>query len=107
LSRTARNHGNPSTPGSRLSRPVGTDGEGFPPTFLLRAVPSPSAPGDAGTPLEQLLTVRQVATALQMSTSTVYRLAERGQLAHHVLNGSIRVARADMQAFLDRAHTRG
>jgi len=52
---------------------------------------------------DRLLTVKQVAAALQVCTATVYALCKRGELAHSRVLDSIRVERADLEAFLDRA----
>jgi excisionase family DNA binding protein len=38
-----------------------------------------------------LLTVRQAAATLQVSTATIYRLVERGELAHIRVANSIRI----------------
>jgi len=53
------------------------------------------APGDG-----RLLTVREVAERLAVSTFTVYGLCERGELPHIRLSNAIRIARADLAAFL-------
>jgi excisionase family DNA binding protein len=49
-----------------------------------------------------LLTVRDVARLLKVSTATVYRLASRGELPHVRVSNAIRVARKDLGAFLSR-----
>ena len=41
---------------------------------------------------DNLLTVRQVAERLSVSTATVYKLCERGELPHCRVGNSIRVA---------------
>jgi excisionase family DNA binding protein len=51
---------------------------------------------------EDLLTVRQVATGLSISTATVYKLVERGELPHVRISNAVRVAPEDLAAFLRR-----
>jgi len=50
---------------------------------------------------DHLLTVRQVAARLGVSTATVYRLVDRGELAHARVSNAIRFAPADVAAFLE------
>jgi len=59
-------------------------------------VPSLS-PGIVG---EQLLTVREVAARLAVSTATVYALCERGQLRHVRVSNAIRIKPAEVEAFI-------
>jgi len=49
-----------------------------------------------------LLTVKQVAKRLQVSTATVYKLCEKGELAHVRILNSLRVAPADLSDFIGR-----
>ena len=49
-----------------------------------------------------LLTVREVAAALKVSTATVYRLVERGELAHLRVSNAIRIRVVDMESFVRR-----
>src|SRR5712692_3760290 len=51
-----------------------------------------------------LLTVRQVAERLGVCTATVYRLCDRGQLTHVRVLHAIRIAPADLTAFIQRRH---
>ena len=51
---------------------------------------------------DHLLTVRQVAERLGVSTFTVYGLCERGELAHVRISNSIRIAPADLAAYVAR-----
>ncbi|MDP1916256.1 MAG: helix-turn-helix domain-containing protein [Myxococcales bacterium] len=44
--------------------------------------------------LEELLTVREVAELLKVSTATVYAMVERGELEHARVANAIRVRRA-------------
>ncbi|WP_240357933.1 helix-turn-helix domain-containing protein [Myxococcus vastator] len=55
-------------------------------------------PGGAERPL----TVREVAERLAICTATVYRLCERGELAHVRVSNAIRVRPADVDAFIAR-----
>jgi len=50
--------------------------------------------------LRTLLTVGDVAAFLHVSTKTVYRLCERGELRHARVLNAIRVARSDVEAFV-------
>jgi excisionase family DNA binding protein len=43
-----------------------------------------------------------VARRLSVSTATVYRLCERGELRHIRVSNAIRIAHADLAAFLSR-----
>jgi excisionase family DNA binding protein len=65
------------------------------------------APIDNGAVLAPapVLTVKQVAARLQLSTAVVYRLAETGALGHVRIGNVIRVTEADLAAFLARAAT--
>jgi len=51
----------------------------------------------------RLLSVRQVADQLSVSTATVYRICEAGELSHVRVSNSIRVAPAALAAYLERA----
>jgi excisionase family DNA binding protein len=48
----------------------------------------------------KLLTVREVAEALSVSTATVYSLCDRDELAHVRILNAIRVRREDLEAFI-------
>jgi excisionase family DNA binding protein len=50
--------------------------------------------------LDRLLTVRQVAEQLGVSTATVYALVDRGELVHVRVSNAIRIAAADVSAFV-------
>jgi excisionase family DNA binding protein len=52
---------------------------------------------------DRLLTVRQVAARLEVSTATVYALIARGELAHLRVSNAIRVARLDLAAYVTAA----
>jgi len=47
-----------------------------------------------------LLTARQVADRLGVCTATVYKLAARRELAFVRISGAVRIAPADLDAFL-------
>jgi len=53
-------------------------------------------------PVEPLLSVREVASRLRVSTATVYRLCDRGELIHIRVSNAIRVPPADLEAYLAR-----
>src|SRR5437660_249854 len=48
----------------------------------------------------RLLTAREVAERLGVSTATVYALCEHGELVHVRISNAIRVAPADLEAFI-------
>jgi excisionase family DNA binding protein len=58
-------------------------------------------------PAGKLLTVRDVALKLRLSTATVYGLCASGQLPHVRVINSIRVTPADLDAFLVRRRSAG
>jgi excisionase family DNA binding protein len=43
-----------------------------------------------------------VARRIKVSSAIVYRLCERGELPHHRVSNAIRIAPADLEAFLNR-----
>jgi excisionase family DNA binding protein len=49
-----------------------------------------------------LLTVRDVAERLRLCTATVYRMCERGELAHVRVSNAIRVPEAALGILLGR-----
>lgn len=49
----------------------------------------------------RLLTVKDAAAFLSISTSKTYELVETGMLAHHRIGGSIRVSEQQLSAFLE------
>ncbi len=52
---------------------------------------------------DHLLTVRQVAERLGVSTATVYKLCDRGELPHVRISNAIRMVPADLAAFVARS----
>ena len=63
---------------------------------LSKSFAAPVLPGADG---ERLLSVREVATRLGVSTATIYKLCERGELVHVRVLNAIRVRPADLSAF--------
>ena len=57
---------------------------------------------DSADRLRTLLTVREVAGYLRVSTATVYELCARGKLRHVRVLNAIRVASADLRDLLLR-----
>ena len=53
------------------------------------------------------LTVRNVAEALQLSTKSVYGIVSRGELPAYRVGGSVRIAQADLDAYLDARRSTG
>ena len=51
---------------------------------------------------EWLLTVEQVAKLLQVCHATVYKLCEKGELAHVRILNSIRIASSDLSDLIGR-----
>jgi excisionase family DNA binding protein len=64
-------------------------------------------PGFGAATIGPFLTVREVAARLRLSTATVYDLCESGGLAHVRVSNAIRVAEADLTAFLLRQRKKG
>jgi excisionase family DNA binding protein len=63
-----------------------------------------SAPGSEVRPrLQALLSVRKVAALLGVCSATVYRMCEKGELAHFRIRNAIRVPVATLKAYLARA----
>jgi excisionase family DNA binding protein len=58
------------------------------------------AEGRGSTTIGPFLTIREVAARLRVCTATVYSLCESGGLAHLRVNNAIRVAEADLGAFI-------
>ena len=48
----------------------------------------------------RLLSVREVAERLAVSTATVYALCKRGQLRHIRVSGTLRIEPASVEAFI-------
>jgi len=55
----------------------------------------------------RLLTVREVADAIRVSTMTVYRLIKAGDLAAIRVGKHFRIREADLAAYLDACTVRG
>jgi excisionase family DNA binding protein len=56
-----------------------------------------------GTALEALLTVREVASLLRVSTWTIYALATRQELPHVRVSNALRFRREDVERYLRRS----
>ena len=56
---------------------------------------------------QDLLTVAEVATALRVTTKTVYALLHRGELRGFRIGRSIRVRRDDVAGFVERSREAG
>ncbi len=54
-----------------------------------------------------LLSAHEAAQALNVSTATVYRLCTQGELPHVRVSNAIRVAPADLEAFIAHGRSRG
>ncbi len=74
---------------------------GFPRNFVPLLSPNLSAIQGRAT---DLLTVRDVAARLNVSTAMVYKLCDRGELPHVRISNPIRIAPADLADFI--AHSR-
>lgn len=59
----------------------------------------------AGSTAPKFLTVRYVAEFLELSIPTVYRLVDNGSLKACRLGTNVRVAPADLQAFVTAGYT--
>lgn len=103
------NDGNPITAVNSHSQPsenkrIASE-VGFQPTQALAANRKNFAAGlllekSGSETAEWLLSVRDVATALAVSTATVYGLCESGKLPHVRVLNVIRVRREDLQGFI-------
>jgi excisionase family DNA binding protein len=56
--------------------------------------------------VNDLLSVREIAARLGVSTATVYKLCDRGELPHVRVSNSIRIAPADLAEFIARMRRR-
>ena len=88
--------------GRTASEAVGRGG-----LLWMRGSGTPAGPGEGelslvARPVEPLLSVREVASRLRVSTATVYRLCDRGELIHIRVSNAIRVPPADLEAYLAR-----
>lgn len=57
--------------------------------------------------MSALLTVKQVAKMLQLSAKSIYALVSRGDLPAYRIGGAVRVAQADMDAYLATCRSEG
>jgi excisionase family DNA binding protein len=58
------------------------------------------APGKVATGTLKFFTVPQVAELLSLSTRSVRRLIDHGQLSVHRFGGAVRIAEADLRAYV-------
>jgi excisionase family DNA binding protein len=54
----------------------------------------------AAEPVAEFYTVKQLASALQITEMTVYRLVRRGELPCHSIGRAMRFRRSDVEGFL-------
>lgn len=50
----------------------------------------------------QMMTVKQAASLLNLSSKTIYRAIESGDLSHHTFGRAIRISRDDLQTFANK-----
>ena len=74
-----------------------------PPTPAGSLLDSPATDDEVAQSVGKLLTVRQVAKVLGVCPATVYRLCERGELAHYRIRHAIRVDIIEVKAMLQRS----
>jgi excisionase family DNA binding protein len=74
-----------------------------PPTPAGSLLDSPATEDEALRSVGKLLTVRQVAKVLGVCPATVYRLCDRGELAHYRVSNAIRVNLAEVEVMLQRS----
>jgi excisionase family DNA binding protein len=74
-----------------------------PPTPAGSLLDSPTKDDEAIRSVGKLLTVRQVAKVLGMCPATIYRLCERGELAHYRIHHAIRVDPMEVKSMLQRS----
>lgn len=83
--------------GVQPSQAVGAFSKSFVASLVTDSAVAPVPAGYA----EDLLSVAQVAARLRVSNATVYGLVERGALAHVRVSNAIRIAPADLAAFVE------
>jgi excisionase family DNA binding protein len=87
-------------PGVRIAQPVAGNTRSLVPP-LSQAKGRKGRPKASGLmPPAELLTVRQVADLLRVSTAHVYRLAERGELPHVRVGNAMRFVASDLPSFM-------
>jgi excisionase family DNA binding protein len=80
-----------------MSQGLASFSKNFAASLLLRQTSSATEPESV-----RLLTVKQVANLLQVCNATVYKLCEKGELAHLRILNSIRIAPADLSDLIRR-----
>jgi len=90
--------GNEGYQRSTASQPIA----GFRRDFVPRLSPNLRAIQGRAT---DLITVREVASRLSVSTATVYKLCDRGELPHVRVSNAIRFAPVDLAGFIARSRS--
>lgn len=96
LSQTVAHHDVTVSPPVSPSPPKGT----FPQIFDTNPTQDSAAPNPRH--LRNLLTVRQVAELLNVSTATVYKLCRSGKIPHVRVSNAIRIAVPDLERLVHR-----
>jgi excisionase family DNA binding protein len=86
----------------RYSQPLADTSDSAPTDFHSVAFGARVCSPFAAPVLQALLTVREVATQLGVSTATVYKLCATRQLSYVRVLGAMRIAPADVAAFIAR-----
>ena len=84
--------------------------QGFSLVTELTIVANESCPQPKETPVDEehrLLTVREVADAMRVSTMTVYRLIRSGSLSAIRVGKHFRIRTRDLEGYLEAQSTRG
>lgn len=61
----------------------------------------------AALPSPEMLTLKQVASLLVLSTMTVYRMVKEARIPYHQIGKSIRVRKSDLEEYLSRSKYAG
>lgn len=61
----------------------------------------------ATLPSPEMLTLKQVASLLVLSTMTVYRMVKEARIPYHQIGKSIRVRKSDLEEYLSRSKYAG
>jgi excisionase family DNA binding protein len=67
---------------------------------MKKRIPAPDQHRGGGSGLPRFYAIQTVAQGLEVSTRTVWRWVARGDLIVHRVNGVVRIAEADLRAFL-------
>jgi hypothetical protein len=77
-----------------------------PPTPAGSLLDSPATDDAVAQSVGKLLNVRQVAKLLSICPARVYRLCERGELAHYRIHHAIRIDPMEVKSMLQRSRGR-